>query len=47
MSQADLGKKLATMRTVVGTEVLRYRAGVRLPGVLQEGDFRVVARIKI
>jgi len=47
MSQADLGKKVATMRTIVGTEVLRYRAGVRIPGVLKEGDFRVVARIKI
>jgi hypothetical protein len=46
-SQADIGKKLAAMRTVVGTEVLRYRAGVRLPGVLKEGDFRVVNRIKI
>ncbi|MCX6551136.1 MAG: hypothetical protein NTY02_09060, partial [Acidobacteria bacterium] len=47
MSQADLAKKVATMRTVVGTELLRYRAGVRIPGVLKEGDFRVVARIKI
>jgi len=46
-SQADIGKKLAAMRTVVGTEVLRYRAGVRTPGVLKEGDFRVVNRIKI
>ena len=47
MSSADLAKKVAAMRTVVGTEVLRYRAGVRLPGVLKEGDFRVVNRIKI
>ena len=47
MSQADMVKKLAAMRTVVWTEVLRYRAGVRLPGVLKEGDFRVVNRIKI
>lgn len=47
MSQADLGKKLATMRTVVGTEVLRYRAGTMAPGVLKEGDVRVVGRVKI
>jgi hypothetical protein len=47
MSQADMVKKLAAMRTVVGTEVLRYRAGVRPPGAMKEGDFRVVARIKI
>jgi hypothetical protein len=47
MSQADLGKKLATMRTVVGTEVLRYRAGTTAPGVLKEGDVRVVGRVKI
>ncbi len=46
-SQADLGKKLATMRTIVGTEVLRRRAGITAPGVLKEGDFRIVARIKI
>jgi hypothetical protein len=49
MSQADLGKKLAAMRTVVGTEVLRRRAGLSTPapGVMKEGDFRIVARIKI
>jgi hypothetical protein len=47
MSQADLGKKLAAMRTVVGTEVLRYRAGTMAPGVLKEGDVRVVGRVKI
>ncbi len=47
MSQADLGKKLATMRTVVGTEVLRYRAGTMAPGVMKEGDVRVVGRVKI
>jgi hypothetical protein len=47
MSQADLGKKLATMRTVVGSEVLRYRAGTSTPGGLKEGDFPVVGRIKI
>jgi hypothetical protein len=47
MSQADLGKKLATMRTIVGTEVLRYRAGTMAPGVLKEGDVRVVGRVKI
>jgi len=47
MSSADLAKKVATMRTVVGTEVLRYAAGIRPPGALKEGDFRVVAQIKI
>jgi hypothetical protein len=47
MSQADLGKKLATMRTIVGTEVLRYRAGTMAPGVLKEGDVRVVGRVKV
>ena len=47
MSQADLGKKLAAMRTVVGTEVLGYRAGVRMPGVLKEGDFRIASRVRI
>ncbi len=47
MSQADLSKKLATMRTVVGTEVLRYVAGTVAPGVMKEGDVRVVGRVKI
>jgi hypothetical protein len=49
MSQADIGKKLAAMRTVVGTEVVRRRAGTSTPapGVMKEGDFRIVARIKI
>ena len=47
MSQADLGKKLATMRTIVGTEVLRYRAGTITPGVLREGDFRVIGRVRV
>jgi hypothetical protein len=49
MSQADLGKKLAAMRTIVGTEILRRRAGTSATptGVMKEGDFRVVARVKI
>ena len=47
MSQADLGKKLATMRTVVGSEVLRRQAGTNAPGMAREGDFRVVGRIRI
>jgi hypothetical protein len=47
MSQADLVKKLATMRTVVATEVLRRRAGITAPVALKEGDFRIVAQIKI
>ncbi len=47
MSQADLGKKLSTMRTIVGTEVLRYRAGTMAPGVLKEGDVRVIGRVRV
>jgi hypothetical protein len=47
ISQADLGKKLAAMRTVVGTEVLRQRAGITTPVVVKEGDFRVVGRYRI
>jgi hypothetical protein len=47
MSQADLVKKLATMRTVVATEVLRRRAGITAPVAPKEGDFRIVAQIKI
>jgi hypothetical protein len=47
MSQADLGKKLATMRTIVGSEVLRARARTTGPEPLKEGDFRVVARMRI
>jgi len=31
MSQADLGRKLATMRTVIGNEVLRARRASRRP----------------
>jgi hypothetical protein len=47
LSQADLGKKLAAMRTIVGTEVLRYRAGTMASSVMKEGDVRVVGRVKI
>lgn len=47
MTQADLAKKLASMRTIVGTEVLRQQAGISAPGVLKEGDFRVAARMRI
>lgn len=46
MSRADLVKKLASMRTIVGTEILRRRAGTDTP-MPKEGDFRVVARIKV
>ncbi len=47
MNQADLSKKLSALRTIVGTEVLRYRAGTITPGALREGDFRVIARVRI
>jgi hypothetical protein len=47
MSQADLGKKLSTMRTIIGTEVLRYRAGTIAPGALKEGDIRVIGRMRV
>ena len=47
MSQADYQKKLATMRTVAGTEVLVRRAGTGGTGTFKEGDIRVVARSKV
>lgn len=47
MSQADLAKKLSAMRTIIGTEVLRYRAGTITPGTLREGDIRVIGRVRI
>jgi hypothetical protein len=47
MSQADLGRKLATMRTVIGNEVLRARARITGPEPLKEGDFRVIAQVRI
>lgn len=47
MTQADAQKKLATMRTIVGTEVLRNQARASTPGTIKEGDFRVVGRIRI
>lgn len=46
-SFAELGKKLAAMRTIVGTEVLRHRASAGAPGAYAEGDFRVLNRIRI
>lgn len=48
MSAADYQKKLATMRTIVGTEVVRRRAGTALaPGTYKEGDIRVITRFKV
>jgi hypothetical protein len=47
MSQADLAKKLSAMRTILGTEVLRYRAGTITPGTLREGDIRVIGRVRV
>lgn len=47
MSAADLTKKLASMRTIVGTEILRQRAGTTSPAGLGEGDYRVIARVRI
>jgi hypothetical protein len=47
MSQADLNKKLVTMRTIAGTEVLRNRARVSGSEPLKEGDFRVIAQLRI
>jgi len=46
MSGPDLAKKLASMRTIVGTEILRRRAGTTTP-MPKEGDVRVTARIRI
>jgi len=47
MSNADLQKKLSAMRTIVGAEVLRRRAGTGGTGTYKEGDFRITNRIKI
>lgn len=47
MPNADLQKKLAGLRTIVGTEVLRRRAGTGGLGTFKEGDFRITSRIKI
>jgi hypothetical protein len=47
MSAADLSKKLASMRTIVGTEILRQRAGTTGPAGLGDGDYRVIARIRV
>jgi len=47
MSNADLQKKLSAMCTIVGTEVLRRRAGTGGTGTYKEGDFRITNRIKI
>lgn len=47
MSAADLTKKLASLRTVVGTEILRQRAGTTAAAALGDGDYRVVARVRI
>ena len=47
MTAADLAKKLATLRTIVGTEVLRQQATASVPGTLKEGDYRVAARVRV
>jgi hypothetical protein len=47
MPQADYQRKLATMRTVAGSEVLMRRAGTGGTGTFTEGDIRVVARSKV
>ena len=46
-TQAEFGKKLATMRTVVGNEILMNRAIATVPGTLKEGDYRVVAQVSV
>jgi hypothetical protein len=47
MSNAELQRKLTGLRTIIGTEVLRRRAGTGALGTFKEGDFRVVNRIKL
>jgi len=47
MSAADFTKKLASMRTIVGTEILRQRAGTTAPAALGDGDYRVIARVRV
>jgi hypothetical protein len=48
-TQAEYGKTLSAMRTVVGTEVLRRGAGTSATGAgtSKEGDFRVSNQIRI
>ena len=48
-TQAEYGKTLSAMRTVVGTEVLRRGAGTSATGTgtSKEGDFRVSNQIRI
>jgi hypothetical protein len=47
MTGPDLAKKLDAMRTIVGTEILRRRAAASSPAMPKEGEFRVVARVRI
>ncbi len=48
-TQAEYGKKLSAMRTIVGTEVLRRVAGTSATGAgtSKEGDFRVSNQVRI
>ena len=48
-TQAEYGKKLSAMRTIVGTEVLRRIAGTSATGAgtSKEGDFRVSNQVRI
>lgn len=47
MTQAEYQAKLATLRTVMGSEIVRSVARAGAPGTFKEGDFRVVAASRI
>ncbi|BCS35420.1 hypothetical protein TBR22_A46470 [Luteitalea sp. TBR-22] len=46
MTRAEYVKKLATMRTVVGTELLSSISRSMAPGTARVGDFRVTQQLK-
>jgi hypothetical protein len=47
MSRADAVKRLDSLRTPVGSELLRRVGTAGTPGTLSEGDYRVVALVKV
>lgn len=46
MTRVDYMKKMATLRTVVGTELLSSIARSTAPGVAKVGDFRVIQQLR-
>jgi hypothetical protein len=47
MSRVDAMKRLDSMRTPVGSELLRRLGGAGSPGTLAEGDYRSISMVKI